>query len=161
MKWYEDFEVGETEELGTHLFTAEEIVDFAKDFDPQPFHLSDEAAAKSLFGRLAASGWHTASIFMKLNVAGFERQAAERRARGDEADVGGPSPGFENMRWPKPVLAGDSVTYLKTVVDKRTSASRPGWGIVRHHTDGFNQNGDKVFEFDSNVFVRRRETGAA
>ncbi|MEJ1160772.1 MaoC family dehydratase [Prosthecomicrobium sp. N25] len=156
MKWYDDLEVGETCEMGSHTFEADEIVAYARQFDPQPFHLSDEGARNSLFGRLAASGWQTASVWMKLYVAANDRAAAALSARGEAVPEWGPSPGFEDMRWLKPVYAGDTLTYRSTVTGKRLSASRPGWGLLTQHHEAFNQAGEKVFEYTGNVFVRRR-----
>ncbi|MBT9289302.1 MaoC family dehydratase [Hyphomicrobiaceae bacterium 22] len=161
MMWYEDIEPGRVSELGSYTFTADDIVGFARQFDPQPFHLSDEAARNSLFGRLAASGWQTASVFMKLNVERIERNKAAYAARGETPPALGPSPGFDNMRWPRPVLAGDTVTYRSTTLSKRLSATRAGWGLFQELNEGFNQNGDKVFEFTANVFTPVRDPGAA
>lgn len=156
MNWYEDIELDRPIELGSRHFSAEAIIEFARQFDPQPFHLDEAAAAKGLFGRLAASGWHTASSWMRLYVEAGRRFAAEARARGEEPAELGPSPGFENMRWLKPVLAGDTVRYTITPVAKRVTASRPGWGLVTFLSEGFDQNGDKVFEFTGPVFCKRR-----
>lgn len=156
MNWYEAFEPGRSYELGSYRFEADDIVDFARQFDPQPFHLSEEAGAKSLFGGLAASGWQTASIFMKLYVGRLDRLAAEIRDAGGTPTQLGPSPGFENMRWLRPVLAGDTVTYRSTVLSRRPSASRTGWGIVTMHHEAENQHGDKVFEFTGNIFAPRQ-----
>lgn len=161
MSWYEDLEPGFSYELGSYRFEADDIVAFARLYDPQPFHLSEEAGAKSLFGGLAASGWHTASIFMKLYVERLDRLAAETRAAGGTPAQLGPSPGFENMRWLRPVLAGDTVTYRSTILSRRPSASRPGWGIVTLHHEAANQRGEKVFEFTGNVFVPRRAPAEA
>jgi acyl dehydratase len=156
MKWFEDIVVGETVEIGSYLFSAEDIVGFAEQFDPQPFHLSEAGAKGSLFGRLAASGWQTASVWMRLYVQHFERAAAAFRARGEAVPIWGPSPGFENMRWLKPVYAGDTLTYRTTTMSKRLSESRPGWGLLTQLHEAFNQSGEKVFEFTGNVFVRTR-----
>lgn len=151
MRYLEDFRIGETEDLGSHRFTEDEIVAFARDYDPQPFHLSEETARGSLFGHLCASGWHTAAVWMKLKVARMEAEAAAARARGEEPAVPGPSPGFEAMRWLKPVYVDDVVTYVNEVIDTRPSASRPGWGVLKSHNRGFNQHGDLVFEFTAAV----------
>lgn len=153
-RFFEDIEVGQRFELGSFVFTAEEIVAFARAFDPQPFHLNDEAARSSLFGQLAASGWHTASVWMATMVTHRRRQLA---AFGPGlAPRLGPSPGFKNLKWTKPVLAGDRITYHSEVTDKRPSASRPQWGLFFHHNTGVNQNGEEVFSFDGGVFVERK-----
>src|ERR1700710_2960376 len=106
MSFFEDIEVGQRRELGSFTFTAELIKKFALQFDPQPFHLDEAEGRKSLFGGLAASGWHVSAVFMKLMVADDQRQAREAVARGEKVAVGGPSPGFKELRWIKPVLAG-------------------------------------------------------
>ncbi len=114
----------------------------------------DEAAARaSLFGRLAASGWHTAAVWMAAMVAHRKRQIAATNGRPARL---GPSPGFRNLRWSKPVLAGDRITYVSEIADKRPSASRPDWGLFFHRNTGVNQHGEEVFSFDGCVFVERR-----
>lgn len=154
-RFFEELEVGERHELGSLVFTPEEIIAFARSFDPQPFHLSEEAARNSPFGRLAASGWHTGSGWMAAMVGHRKRGLA---ACGDgPAPRLGPSPGFQNLRWSKPVFAGDRITYHSEVTDKRASASRPQWGLFFHRNTGVNQNGEEVFSFDGCVFVERRD----
>src|SRR6202142_746178 len=128
MRFFEDMEVGQRRELGSFTFTAAGIKKFPAQFDPQPFPLDEEAGRKSLFGGLAASGWHVGSVCMKLLVAEGQRQAKEAAARGEKVAVNGPSPGFRELRWIKPVLAGDSISFASEVVEKRTSDSRPQWG---------------------------------
>src|SRR3954464_10488791 len=130
MRFFEDLEIGQRREIGSFHCTAEAIKKFAAAFDPQRFHLDEAAGRNSLFGGLAASGWHVGSACMKLLVADGERQAAEAAARGESVAVWGPSPGFRDLRWIRPVLAGDTLTYASEVASKRTSASRPQWGIV-------------------------------
>lgn len=144
---------GEPVELGQHTFTADEIVTFARAFDPQPFHLDEAAAARSHFGRLAASGWHTAAAWMSLFVA--SRREAERRAdaAGEARALYGPSPGFKNMRWLKPVHAGDTIRFATAPVSRRASASRPGWDLVFSRNTGVNQDGETVFAFEGSGFV--------
>src|SRR6202035_4792959 len=105
-------------ELGSFTFTADGIKKFARQFDPQPFHLDEEEGRKSLFGGLAASGWHVGSICMKLLVADGQRQAQEALGRGEEIAVWGPSPGFRELRWIKPVLAGDTISFASAVESK-------------------------------------------
>ena len=109
MRFFEDIAIGLRRELGTYAFTAEAIKTFAAKFDPQRFHLDEEEGRKSLFGGLAASGWHVGSACMGLIVADNQRQAKEASARGETVAVWGPSPGFRDLRWMKPVLAGDTV----------------------------------------------------
>lgn len=152
----EDLVVGETQVLGSHLFTADEIKTFARAYDPQPFHLDEAAAAASHFGALCASGWHTAGIWMRLMVRHAERLRDEGIARGLPVAEMGPSPGFRDMKWLRPVYAGDTITYTSTVVDARRSNSRPGWGLVTHQNAGDNQHGIRVFEFTATAFLQTR-----
>ncbi|CUW44086.1 maoC-related protein [Brucella vulpis] len=122
--------IGKERVLGTYTFTAEEIIAFARKYDPQPFHIDEEAAKNSLFGGLCASGWHTTAIFMKLNVASMVQASRETVQRGETPPTFGPSPGFENLKWPKPVFAGDTITYKRVVHAIRPLASRPGWSML-------------------------------
>jgi acyl dehydratase len=154
--YFEDLVIGETEELGAYTFLPDDIIGFARQFDPQPFHVDAEAAKHSLFGGLCASGWHTASVWMKHMVGYRDRIRAHALARGERPARLGPSPGFSNLKWLKPVYAGDTITYRTTVTAKRASASRPGWGLVFHHNTGTNQHGEEVFSFDGMVFWERR-----
>ncbi|NEW94731.1 MaoC family dehydratase [Rhodopseudomonas sp. BR0M22] len=156
MRFLEDMTVGDRHEVGTFTFTADSIKTFAAQFDPQPFHLDEEAGKRSLFGGLAASGWHIAAVCMKLMVADAQREAAEAIKRGDQVAVGGPSPGFRELRWLKPVLAGDTITYYKQVENLRPSDSRPQWGIMQARNTGINQRGEEVFSFLATAFVPRR-----
>jgi acyl dehydratase len=154
----DDLVVGETTPLGSYRFEADEIVRFAKAFDPQRFHVDPEAARHSLFGGLCASGWHTGCVWMKLMVAHRSAMTEEALRRGQRPARLGPSPGFKNLRWGKPVYVGDTITYSTTVVDKRFSASRPNWGLAFHRNSGVNQHGEEVFSFDGVVFWERRPT---
>lgn len=149
---FDSLEVGATEILGEHSFTADEIVGFARQFDPQPFHLDDDAARASHFGRLAASGWQTAAIWMRLLVQARRKAIECARDAREAVPRFGPSPGFTNLRWLKPVLVGDTIRFATTVVDKRLSSSRPGWGISFSHNTGWNGRGEKVFAFDGTGF---------
>src|SRR5256885_12764474 len=115
MHFFEDMEIGRQREFGSFTFTAETIKKFARQFDPQRFHLDEEEGRKSLFGGLAASGWHIGSVCMKLLVADGERQASEAAARGETVAVWGPSPGFRDLRWLKPVLAGDTIDFVNAI----------------------------------------------
>ncbi|MGO4173317.1 MaoC family dehydratase [Bosea sp. TAF32] len=152
-RFFEELAIGSRHELGSFVFTADEIIAFARSFDPQPFHMDEAAARVSLFGRLAASGWHTAAVWMATMVSHRRRQLAATTGRPARL---GPSPGFRNLRWSKPVLAGDRITYFSEVVDKRESASRPQWGLFFHRNTGINQRGEEVFRFDGCVFVERK-----
>jgi acyl dehydratase len=156
MRFFEDLEVGQRRELGSFTFTAELIKTFARQFDPQRFHLDEEEGRKSLFGGLAASGWHVGSVCMKLLVADGQRQAREAAARGEPVAVWGPSPGFRELRWLKPVLAGDTISFATEVESLRTSAKRPEWGIVEARNTGINQRGEPVYSMLATAFVPRR-----
>ena len=153
--FFEDLVIGTRLDLGTHTFTQDEIVAFAERYDPQPFHLDDAAAALSHFGRLAASGWHTAAVWMKLYVAYRQATMAALLSRGETPSRPGPSPGFRQMKWKKPVHVGDTIRYASELVGKRVT-STPGWGLIFHHNTGTNQDGDLVFEFDGSVFWEKR-----
>jgi acyl dehydratase len=159
--YLDDLVVGEEQELGSFTFSAEDIVRYARAYDPQPFHLDPEAAKKSLFGGLCASGWHTGAVWMKLMVAHRERVNAEARRRGERPARLGPSPGFKNLKWLKPVYAGDTVTFRSTTTGTRASATRPGWGLAFHHHKGFNQHNEEVFSYDGAVFWERRSGAQA
>jgi acyl dehydratase len=151
-RFFEEVTIGDSQELGSFVFTPDEIVAFARSFDPQPFHMDEAAARASSFGRLVASGWHTAAVWMACMAAQRKRQADA--ATGRPARLG-PSPGFRNLRWAKPVFAGDRITYRSQIVGKRESASRPQWGLFFHRNTGVNQHGEEVFGFDGCVFVER------
>ena len=156
MRFFEDIQVGQRRELGSHTFTAEAIKKFAAQFDPQRFHLDEEEGRKSLFGGLAASGWHVGSVCMKLLVADGQRLAGEAQARGEAVAVWGPSPGFRELRWIKPVLAGDTISFSNEILSKRHSESRLEWGILQARNTGTNQRGEAVFSFLATAFVPRR-----
>lgn len=157
MRFFDDIKVGERRALGSFTFTAADIKRFAAKFDPQRFHLDEEEGRKSLFGGLAASGWHVGSVCMKLLVADFQRQAKELASRGEEVALWGPSPGFRELRWIRPVLAGDTISFANEVVAKRTSESRPGWGILQGRNTGTNQRGEEVFSILATAFVPMRD----
>lgn len=156
MKFLEDIKIGQRRDLGSFTFTADLIRKFAIQFDPQPFHLDEEEGRKSLFGGLAASGWHVGSVCMKLLVAEGEREAREAAERGDRPAVAGPSPGFRDLRWLKPVLAGDTIRFHSEVETLRHSEKRPEWGILQARNTGINQRGELVFSMLATAFVPRR-----
>lgn len=159
MRFFEDMQVGTRRELGSFTFTADNIKAFARQFDPQPFHLDEAAGRASLFGGLAASGWHVGSVCMRMLVDQAGRDAEEAARRGEKIAVWGPSPGFRELKWLKPVLAGDTVTYASEVVARRESASRPEWGILEARNTGTNQRGELVYSMLATAFVPRREPG--
>ncbi len=146
--YLEEIEPGLRVDLGTYAFTRDNILKFAIAYDPQPFHTDDEAAARGPFGKLAASGWHTAAGWMKCFVAVNNAHAGRA--------VLGPSPGFTNLRWLKPVYPGDTISYSTTVTGKRDMASRSGWGLVFARNEGVDQDGILVFSFESKVMTPKR-----
>jgi acyl dehydratase len=156
MYFYEEMEVGQRREVGAYTFTAETIKKFAAKYDPQRFHLDEEEGRKSLFGGLAASGWHVGSVCMKMMVTDGQRRVREAIARGEEVATWGPSPGFRDLRWLKPVLAGDTVTFSSALESKRLSDSRPGWGILQSRSSGVNQRGEEVYSITATGFVPLR-----
>src|ERR1700722_10752548 len=139
MRFFEDMAVGQRREVGSFTFTADDIKRFATQYDPQRFHLDEEAGRNSLFGGLAASGWHVGSVCMKLLVADGQRQAAAATARGEKVAVWGLSPGFRELRWIRPVLAGDTISFASEIETLRTSEKRPEWGIAQARNTGTNQ----------------------
>lgn len=156
MPWFEDIEIGSRMELGSHTFTADEIVAFAKKYDPQYFHTDAEAARHGPFGGLTASGWHTTATWMKLMIASRQGREEPLDADGRKPPAGGPSPGFLDMKWPAPVRAGDTITYSSTVIEKIEMKSRPQWGIIRSRNNGVNQNGETVLSFIGQGLIQRR-----
>lgn len=149
MIYFEDLEVGAETYFGSYQVTREEVLEFAAKYDPQPFHLSDEEAAKTHFGRIAASGWHTAAMTMAV----IARHVVEHR----QAGLG--SPGIDELRWKKPVYPGDTLHVRGKILEKTPSRSRPEMGSFRTHTSVTNQDGVLVMSFTSIVLIRRRPAG--
>ncbi|MEQ8267282.1 MAG: MaoC family dehydratase [Parvibaculum sp.] len=156
MPWFEDIEIGTRMELGTYSFTEEEIVAFARKYDPQYFHTDPEAAKAGPFGGLTASGWHTTATWMKMMIRARAGREEPADADGRQPPAGGPSPGFLDLKWPVPVRPGDRISYSSTVSEKLDMRSRPDWGIVRSHNVGVNQNGETVLTFTGQGLVQRR-----
>ena len=143
--YWEDFAAGQTRDMGTITPTREEIITFASQFDPQPFHLDEEAAKASVFGGLCASGWHTCAMAMRLMVTNFLHETAS---------LG--SPGLESLKWPRPVFPGDTLRLQQTILETKPMGKRPDVGMVRTLWEMFNQNGDKVLHMDGWGMFRRR-----
>jgi len=156
MKYFDEVRVGDKFELGSHRFTATEIKTFAGRFDPQRFHMDEDEAARSHFGALCASGWHTVAVWMKLLVAYRKRAAEAAQLRGEPVARIGPAPGFRNLKWLKPVFVDDTVVYMSEVIETRLSASRPDWGLITSRASGVNQHGETVMSFEGVAFVERR-----
>ena len=146
MIYFEDLEVGAETEFGSYEVTREEVIEFASKYDPQPFHLSDEAAAKTHFGRIAASGWHTCAMTMAV--------IARYVVTDQQAGLG--SPGVDELRWLKPVYPGDTLTVRGKIVEKTPSRSKPEIGSFRTQTTVTNQDDVPVMRFTSIVLMRRR-----
>lgn len=143
---YEDFIEGRTIDLGTKTVKAEEIVEFASEFDAQPFHLDEEAGKASILGGLAASGWHTCAMFMRMLCDAFLLDSTSQGA-----------PGVDYARWKKPVLAGDVLAGRLTVLTSRLSRSKPSLGFVTWHAELRNQKDEVVFEFQNTCMFLTRE----
>ena len=151
MIYFEDLEVGRETYFGSYEVTREEVLDFAGKYDPQPFHLSDEAAAKTYFGRLSASGWHTCAMTMRMLV--------ENMSVVEQAGMG--SPGVDQLRWVRPVYPGDTLRCETEVLEKRRSMSRNEMGLFKTRVRTFNQDGDMVLEMVSNGLIGVRDPAAA
>lgn len=157
--YFEDLAVGTVLDLGSHTFEAGEIMDFARQFDPQPFHLDEEAGKRSLFGGLAASGWHTYAHYIRAVVLERQRHQAASKAAGLPVAAYGPSPGFNDLKWPKPVIVGDTISYRIKTTNKVEMKSRPNRGIVFSQGQGRNQKGEIVFDYQGMIIVERRNPG--
>ena len=156
MRYFEDIEVGVPVEIGTHTFAEDEMIRFAEKYDRQDYHMDPEAAKAGPFGGLIASGWYTGAIFQSFFARYLLQVAEELRQAGKPVARLGPSPGFKDLKWPRPVYAGDTVRFRTTVADKRELKSRPGWGAIHFHNQGFNQDGELVYEFHGTTFIERR-----
>ncbi len=145
--------IGVTVTLGSHRFEPEAIKAFAAKYDPQPFHMDEKKAENSVFGRLCASGWHTTATWMRYNLEQQAEADGKWNGPGPKPEFG-PSPGFKNLKWLKPVYAGETITFTRTGLSHRPVASRPGWRLVTIRADAFDSTGDKVLEFESAVLVK-------
>ncbi|MEN2785859.1 MaoC family dehydratase [Sphingomonas qilianensis] len=146
MQYFEDIEIGSRQRFGRYAVTREEVIAYAEKFDPQPFHLSDEAAAQTHFGRLSASGWHTCGMVMSMVVANLTANK--------QAGLG--SPGIDELRWLKPVYPGDTLRCETEILDKRASQSRPEMGSFRSRMTVLNQDDVVVMTFVSIGLIRTR-----
>ena len=144
--YFEDLKIGTKASFGRYEVTREEVLEFARKYDPQPFHVSDEEAAKTHFGRISASGWHTCAMVMAV----IARHVVEH----EQAGLG--SPGIDELRWRRPVYPGDTLHVRARIVDKTPSRSKPEMGSFRSDTTVTNQRGEPVMTFTSIVLIRRR-----
>jgi acyl dehydratase len=146
--YFEDFPPGKTFEYGDRVMTADEIVEFAREFDPQPFHLDDALARQTMAGGLIASGWHSAALMMRINCDELFLRSASQG-----------SPGIESIDWLKPVRPGDRLKVRLTTVSARETRSRPDLGVVEGRFELINQNGEVAMRQVASVFIRRRPVG--
>ena len=151
MRMAELYPFDEAVEIGSNTFTAEDIVRFATNFDPQPFHLDAELAKNTLFGGLCASGWHTSAAWMKCFLTFWAGECRRLTAEGVVPPRLGPSPGFKKLGWLRPVFAGDTITYSVALTASRELASRPDRVLNTILCSGRNQNGEPVIRFESTV----------
>lgn len=150
MLYYEDLEVGAKSSFGRYDVTREEVLEFARKYDPQAFHLDDEAAAKTHFGRVSASGWHTCAMTMAMMV--------ENMKNSRQAGLG--SPGVDQLMWKKPVYPGDTLRVEAEIISKRRSKSRREMGLFKSRAQVFNQNDEVVLEMTSNGLIAVRNPDA-
>ncbi|WP_227356664.1 MaoC family dehydratase [Haladaptatus salinisoli] len=148
--YFADLEVGETDAFGSYEVTREEILSFAERYDPQPFHVDEEAAAESLFGELVASGWHSTAICMRILVD---------NVLGGGGSLG--SPGVERLEWTAPVRPGETLSVRTEVLEKRPLESDPNRGLVTFHIELENEAGETKLSMEPKVFFRRRDAGDA
>lgn len=148
--WWEDFPAGSVREFGSKKVTRDAVIAFAAEFDPQPFHLDDEAAEASLFGRLSASGWHTCAMTMRMICDDHLL---------DAASLG--SPGIDSLRWTRPVYPGDTLSVRLEVLEARPMGSRPEVGLIRQRWQVLNQDREVVMTMEGWGMLRRRPPGEA
>lgn len=150
MIYFEDLEIGAKQSFGRYEVTREEVLEFANKYDPQAFHLDDDAAAKTHFGRISASGWHTCAMTMAMMVKNMKNVK--------QAGLG--SPGVDQLMWKKPVYPGDTLRVESEVISKRRSKSRPEMGLFKSRAQIFNQNDEVVLEMTSNGLIAVRDPDA-
>mgnify|MGYP001266161667 FL=1 len=149
-RYWEDFKVGEVEQIGAKRVDKDEIIAFARQFDPQPFHVDEAAAKQSMYGGLIASGWHTGAMVMRMMCDAYLLQSASAG-----------SPGLDNLKWLKPVRPGDTIRAQRTTLETRASKSKPDIGIVGNLWEAFNQDGELVMSIQGYGMFRRRNPGSA
>ena len=156
MSFFEELHVGDVVMTGRQTFAPDSIKSFARRFDPQRFHMDEDEAARSHFGALCASGWHTAAAWMRLMVDYRRAEEEAMRARGEPTAAIGPALGLRNLKWLRPVYAGDTIDYKTEITELRVSGSRPRFGLMTTLTTGINHDGAPVISFESTTFVERR-----
>lgn len=146
IKWYfEDFEVGMIFDLGTRGITEEQIVSFAREYDPQPFHVDPDAAAASIYGGIISSGWQTCGLMMRLVADGFMNASSSMG-----------SPGVDELRWLKPLRGGDTLRVRLTVTGVKASVSKPDRGVMTSVWEGYNQHDELIITLKGMGMFRRR-----
>lgn len=150
MRYWEDFKVGEVEQIGGRLVSKDEILEFARQFDPQSIHVDEAAARQSMYGGLIASGWHTCALVMRMMCDAYLLESVS---------VG--SPGIDNLKWLKPVRPGDTIRAQRTTLETRVSKSKPDIGIVNNLWEVFNQHGEMVMSMQGYGMFRLRSPGSA
>lgn len=153
IRTFDDLVAGTVERFGRYEVTREEVIAFARRYDPQPFHLSDEAAAESLFGKISASGWHTAAMTMRMIVDHWKATGIY------DASMAGI--GMDELHWPKPVYPGDILSCEVELLEKIPSRSKPDRGVIRNRWTTFNQHGETVMTVISTGMLRRRQGDSA
>ena len=148
-RYWEDFKVGEIEQIGGKRVDKEEVIAFARQYDPQPFHVDEAAAKQSMYGGLIASGWHTGAMVMRMMCDAYLLQSASAG-----------SPGLDNLKWLKPVRPGDTIRAQRTTLETRVSKSKPDIGIVNNLWEVFNQDGEMVMSMQGYGMFRRRNPGS-
>jgi len=156
-RWFEDIVIDEVTPLGSHTYAEEEIIRFAKLYDPQYFHIDPELAKHSHFGGIIASGWHTVSVGHRKMVDALFAEEERLKSEGKSPGVSGPSPGVNSMDFKVPVRPGDTVTYALKVTAKRASNSIPGWGLLFNQITALNQRDELVYRADLVGFSKRRD----
>lgn len=156
-RWFENIIIDEVFDLGSHTFTQDEIIRFARAYDPQYYHVDPALAVHSHFGGLVASGWHTAAVGHRKMVDALKAEEDRLRALGEEPGVSGPSPGGSKIEFDAPVRPGDTIHYRLSVYDKRISNSIPGWGLLFNRMTATNQNGQQVYLSEFVGFSKRRD----
>ncbi|RDC59892.1 Itaconyl-CoA hydratase [Alteripontixanthobacter maritimus] len=151
MLFWEDLEVGSSAAFGEYDVTRAEVITFAENFDPQPFHLDDEAAARTHFGRLSASGWHTCAMTMRMMV--------DHMKMAKQAGLG--SPGVDNLKWLTPVYPDDTLRCETKILSKRRSKSKPELGLYQSRVRTFNQHDEMVLEMVSNAMIVVKDPDAS
>ena len=146
--YWEDFKVGEVHSIGEKRLGKDEMIAFAKQFDPQPFHMDEVTAKASMYGGLIASGWHTVALVMRMMCDAYLL---------DSASLG--SPGIDNLKWLKPVRPGDTIRAQRTTIEVRASASKPDMGLVKTRWEVFNQDSEQVMTMEGYGMFRRRKPG--